>query len=397
MGEWRIFFKDSAGTREGIAALLSRTSTREEERTDQYVLGLTSLGLKLRHGEKLELKVRVKSTEEEKGLGIEYWKKKKFGKESLTLPMHDILAHVRSKGYADAKLEKYHEQLRAGEVITVKKHRCKNSQMEVTFLTIEAPSVHPMELNTVALPADTPMCWISIAVEVLDIAQFLCTDAALALFLHQHSSEILLASYPTWLQSLTKKGLKGHKQQAADMHLQTVMHMTLPLLTQVTPTPISCNSDSANKAGVVPAVPATERTVFRLHQFALVICRNPFQESPSYNHWLAVDESRDRGWWLPGGAVDRGETFAMAATRECLEEAGIQVELKGLLKVDYRLVGGEGGGDSARMRVVYYAEPVSLQQAHSLKKVPDQESNGAKWVTVHDLSTSPMVGQGRAE
>ena len=52
-----------------------------------------------------------------------------------------------------------------------------------------------------------------------------------------------------------------------------------------------------------------------------------------------MNESRGRGWWIPGGAVDAGETFFIAAHRECLEEAGIRVDLKGVLKVDYSLHG----------------------------------------------------------
>ena len=75
-----------------------------------------------------------------------------------------------------------------------------------------------------------------------------------------------------------------------------------------------------------------------------------------------MNESRNRGWWLPGGAVDYGETFVQAAHRECMEEAGIKVNLKGILKVDHAV-----SKDHARMRVIYYAEPSSLEEAHKNK------------------------------
>jgi ADP-ribose pyrophosphatase YjhB (NUDIX family) len=40
---------------------------------------------------------------------------------------------------------------------------------------------------------------------------------------------------------------------------------------------------------------------------------------------LAVNESRNRGWWIPGGAVDLNETFYDAAHRETMEEAGVKI------------------------------------------------------------------------
>ena len=63
---------------------------------------------------------------------------------------------------------------------------------------------------------------------------------------------------------------------------------------------------SENKKSVQTS---SERTIFKTVQFGLVIVRNPFKESPDYNKWLAVKESRNRGWWIPGGAVDYGESF----------------------------------------------------------------------------------------
>lgn len=72
-----------------------------------------------------------------------------------------------------------------------------------------------------------------------------------------------------------------------------------------------------------------DRTIFKSMNFALVICRN-FD-----GKWLAVNESRNRGWWIPAGAVDFNENFEVAAHRECLEEAGINVNLKGVLRFEH--------------------------------------------------------------
>jgi len=45
----------------------------------------------------------------------------------------------------------------------------------------------------------------------------------------------------------------------------------------------------------------------------------------------------NRGWWLPGGGVSAGETFDFAAHRECWEEAGVKIKLKGIISIDYIL------------------------------------------------------------
>lgn len=97
---------------------------------------------------------------------------------------------------------------------------------------------------------------------------------------------------------------------------------------------------------------------------------------PSTGKYLAVDEGPKRGWWIPGGGVDSGENFRAGAIRECKEEAGIDIELKGVLKIQHYPF----QGDEAKIRVIFYAEPIDLNQAP--KSVPDDESIGAEWVTL---------------
>lgn len=86
-------------------------------------------------------------------------------------------------------------------------------------------------------------------------------------------------------------------------------------------------------------------------QFALTIVRN------SKNQFLSVLECGNQGWWVPGGGVDPGETCHQAALRECVEEAGINIVLKGVLRIENNFT-----GHYMRHKVIYYAEPVDEKQ-----------------------------------
>lgn len=116
-----------------------------------------------------------------------------------------------------------------------------------------------------------------------------------------------------------------------------------------------------------------ERVPFSTHGFSVVVCRHPD------GRWLAVRETKNRGWWLPAGLVDPGESFPQAAHRECREEAGITIQLKGVLRVEHSVY----GPSHARIRVIFYAEPVDLTQRP--KQIADKESEEARWVTLDDL------------
>lgn len=79
------------------------------------------------------------------------------------------------------------------------------------------------------------------------------------------------------------------------------------------------------------------------YSFALVVCRHP-----KTGKFLLVEEGCSAGFWLPAGRVDPGESFQEAAIRECVEEAGIEVSLKGILRIEHSPF--RNGG--SRMRVV---------------------------------------------
>jgi phosphatase NudJ len=101
--------------------------------------------------------------------------------------------------------------------------------------------------------------------------------------------------------------------------------------------------------------------------------------------YLVVREaSRGQRWYLPAGRVEHGETFADAARRETLEESGIEVKLDGILKVEHSPVPG-----GARMRIIFVGRPISDKPP---KRVPDDESLEARWVTLEELERLELRG-----
>lgn len=124
-----------------------------------------------------------------------------------------------------------------------------------------------------------------------------------------------------------------------------------------------------------------ERAPFSTHNFAVVVCRH------NDGRWLAVRETNNRGWWLPAGLVDSGETFTQAAKRQSLEEAGMKVDLRGILRIEHSVY----GPTHARMRVVFFAVP---QEGQRPKQVADQRSEEARWVTLEELKGWAKVSPG---
>ena len=61
---------------------------------------------------------------------------------------------------------------------------------------------------------------------------------------------------------------------------------------------------------------------------ALVICKNP-----KTGKYLGVFQC-NQTWWVPGGRVDAPESFSTGAIRECIEEAGVDIDIKGILRIE---------------------------------------------------------------
>jgi ADP-ribose pyrophosphatase YjhB (NUDIX family) len=103
---------------------------------------------------------------------------------------------------------------------------------------------------------------------------------------------------------------------------------------------------------------------------------------------LLVQESKPEiagTWNLPGGKVEPGEPLVDAVLREVQEEAGIAIQLNGLLFVD-QVMGGGVTGTESRMRFVFQAAPAS----DALKAQPDEHSMCAAWFTPAEVPALPL-------
>lgn len=97
---------------------------------------------------------------------------------------------------------------------------------------------------------------------------------------------------------------------------------------------------------------------------------------------LVHERKHGQLWYLPAGRAEPGETFAVAARRETWEEAGIDIELEGVLRIEHTPTHG-----GARMRVVFVARPADDRPP---KSVPDDESLKAGWFTLDELGRLPL-------
>jgi len=83
----------------------------------------------------------------------------------------------------------------------------------------------------------------------------------------------------------------------------------------------------------------------------------------------------EKGWWLIGGALAMGQSPEQAAIHMSKDQAGVDVRLEGVLRVEFDHRAGSPG---SRMRTIYLARP--LNDFEPLKTIPDSSSLGAVWV-----------------
>ena len=98
---------------------------------------------------------------------------------------------------------------------------------------------------------------------------------------------------------------------------------------------------------------------------------------------LLLQRSDDRHWGIPGGAVQVGETWAEAATRECFEETGWTVQVRGLLGIysepSTQTHRYPGGATVQFFGVVFLAVPISHDD------ISDGEACEIAWFRLDNL------------
>ena len=103
------------------------------------------------------------------------------------------------------------------------------------------------------------------------------------------------------------------------------------------------------------------------------------------DQYLVVQEQKgNQDWYLPAGRVEAGESFIDAAHRETLEEAGIPINLTGIVKIQHT-----PGDGTARVRVIFLAEPADDTPP---KSIADKESLQADWFTLEEIKKLPLRG-----
>src|SRR5262245_57846134 len=89
--------------------------------------------------------------------------------------------------------------------------------------------------------------------------------------------------------------------------------------------------------------------------------------------FLMVHEaSHGNLWYLPAGGVEPNETISLAAKRETIEEAGIEIEPTSLLRLEEQM----RPGPLYVQRFVIAARPLTTTP----KSKPDHHSLEAKWM-----------------
>ena len=94
---------------------------------------------------------------------------------------------------------------------------------------------------------------------------------------------------------------------------------------------------------------------------------------------LLVDQPWADGWIAPGGALQPGESFDDAVTREVREETGVEIEPVGPRAVDDFAFVDEATGESAGWNLVVYEATARTTAIDDDLGFADEKINAARW------------------
>lgn len=102
--------------------------------------------------------------------------------------------------------------------------------------------------------------------------------------------------------------------------------------------------------------------------------------------FLLVEERKHGGgWYWPAGRVEPGESLAVAAQRETLEEAGIRIRITGVLRFEHSVF----PDGNARVRVIFVGHPVDDAPP---KAQPDEHTLRAAFFTLDEVRALELRG-----
>ena len=107
-----------------------------------------------------------------------------------------------------------------------------------------------------------------------------------------------------------------------------------------------------------------------------------------------------RGWELPGGTVERGETVTEALRREIQEESGIRCEPVRLTGIYQNLVVKDGYGPLEGMKIPPIINLAFLCRYTGGEASASDESEEARWVTPEEavgMVTHPLYAKRLAD
>ena len=103
-----------------------------------------------------------------------------------------------------------------------------------------------------------------------------------------------------------------------------------------------------------------------------------------------------RGWEMPGGTVEQGETITDALKREIYEESGIRCEPERLTGIYQNLVSKDGYGPLDGMRIPPIINLAFICRYIDGKESISEESEDVRWVTPEEATgmvTHPLYAR----